>query len=91
MTPDAIDPQAFRALAFGKPGIRRPGENAAQRDRPREIRRIVEDDVVQRYGVKPVGRIAAVKERFYAISVERKITHPVVREVTLRAAAALSD
>jgi LysR family transcriptional activator of nhaA len=52
---------------------------------------VVEDDVVQRYGVKPVGRIAAVKECFYAISVERKITHPVVREITLRAAAALGD
>ncbi|MBL8982152.1 MAG: LysR family transcriptional regulator, partial [Gemmatimonadetes bacterium] len=51
----------------------------------------VEEDVVKRYGVKPVGRIEAVRERFYAISVERKITHPIVREITSRAVAALGD
>lgn len=51
----------------------------------------VEEDVVRRYGVKPVGRIEAVRERFYAISVERKITHPIVREITSRAIAALGD
>lgn len=51
----------------------------------------VEEDVVRRYGVKPVGRIEAVRERFYAISVERKITHPIVREITSRAVAALGD
>ena len=51
----------------------------------------VEDDVIKRYAVKSVGRLEAVRERFYAISVERKITHPIVREITSRAVAALGD
>ncbi len=42
----------------------------------------IQDEIVSRYDVKPVGRIEAVKERFYAISVERKITHPVVRQIS---------
>ena len=53
MTPDAIDPQALGALALGKPGIRRPREDAAQRDRPSEIRGIVEDDVVHEQPAAP--------------------------------------
>lgn len=42
----------------------------------------IEDDIVKRYDVKPMGRIEQVKERFYAISVERKITHPVVKQIS---------
>lgn len=35
-------------------------------------------EVATQYGVREVGRIDAVHERFYAISVERKIKHPAV-------------
>jgi LysR family transcriptional activator of nhaA len=42
----------------------------------------VEDDIVKRYQVKPIGRVEAVTERVYAISVERRITHPIVKELT---------
>lgn len=49
----------------------------------------IEADVMQQYGVKPVGRIETMKERFYAISIERKITHPVVKEITSEARARL--
>ncbi len=49
----------------------------------------VEDDVISQYGVKLVGRVSAVREQFYAITVERRITHPIVREITSRGQAAL--
>lgn len=38
----------------------------------------VEDDVRTKYGVELVGRIEEVRERFYAISVERRIKNPAV-------------
>jgi len=39
---------------------------------------VVEADVRQRYKVQLVGRAEALQQRFYAISVERKIRHPAV-------------
>lgn len=38
----------------------------------------VEDEVVKQYDVHLVGRLEEVRERFYAISVERKLKHPAV-------------
>lgn len=38
----------------------------------------VENEVCQQYNVRVVGRIQDVRERFYAISVERKLKHPAV-------------
>ena len=38
----------------------------------------VEPEVIEQYRVTPVGRIETVRERFYAISVERKLKHPAV-------------
>jgi LysR family transcriptional activator of nhaA len=38
----------------------------------------VEDEVRKQYGVRLVGRLQEVRERFYAISVERKLKHPAV-------------
>ena len=38
----------------------------------------VEDDVVAKYGVHVIGRTEDIKERFYAISAERRIKHPAV-------------
>jgi LysR family transcriptional activator of nhaA len=38
----------------------------------------VEIEVGRQYSVERVGRIPAVKERFYAISVERRLKHPAV-------------
>lgn len=40
---------------------------------------IIENHVMRQYGVALVGRTDAVKERFYAISPERKVKHPGVR------------
>lgn len=42
----------------------------------------VEDDVVSKYGVRVIGRVEDVKERFYAISAERRIKHPAVATIT---------
>lgn len=38
----------------------------------------IESEVSKQYSVQVVGRIAEVKERFYAISVERRLKHPAV-------------
>jgi LysR family transcriptional activator of nhaA len=42
----------------------------------------IEAQVKKQYGVSVVGRTSEVKERFYAISVERRITHPAVRAIS---------
>jgi LysR family transcriptional regulator, transcriptional activator of nhaA len=42
----------------------------------------VEDDVVAKYGVRVIGRSEDIKERFYAISAERRIKHPAVSAIT---------
>jgi LysR family transcriptional activator of nhaA len=42
---------------------------------------VVEEDVRQRYQVQLVGRAEALRQRFYAISVERKIRHPAVMAI----------
>jgi len=38
----------------------------------------IEAEVEWQYQVTAIGRIDEVKEHFYAISVERRVTHPVV-------------
>lgn len=39
-------------------------------------------EVAQRYGVEAIGECDQVREGFYAISVERRITHPAVTAIT---------
>ena len=50
---------------------------------------VVEREVVRQYGVRVVGRIDAIRERFYAISADRKITHPAVTAICAAARAEL--
>jgi LysR family transcriptional activator of nhaA len=38
----------------------------------------IDSEVEEQYGVQLVGRLAGIRERFYAISVERKLKHPAV-------------
>ena len=40
--------------------------------------RVVADDLQRQYGLVEVGVVPQVKERFYVISVERKLRHPAV-------------
>ena len=39
---------------------------------------VVEDDVRRMYGVSVVGREESIRERFYAISIEKRLKHPAV-------------
>ncbi len=43
---------------------------------------VIASDVCRLYGVREVGRIRAVQERYYAISVERRVKHPGVLAIT---------
>jgi LysR family transcriptional regulator, transcriptional activator of nhaA len=45
----------------------------------------IENEVCQQYRVKVVGRIPEIKERFYAISVERRLKHPAVLAISAAA------
>jgi len=49
----------------------------------------VEKETCRQYHVQPVGRLDAVRERFYAISVERKLKHPAVKAITEAAQSTL--
>ena len=42
----------------------------------------VEEDVKAKYGVQVIARTDQLKERFYAISAERRIKHPAVAAIT---------
>lgn len=42
----------------------------------------IEDEIEAQYGVRIVGRLPEVRERFYAISAERKIKNPMVSAIT---------
>jgi LysR family transcriptional activator of nhaA len=42
----------------------------------------VEKETCRQYHAQPVGRLDAVRERFYAISVERRLKHPAVKAIT---------
>ena len=48
-----------------------------------------EKEVARRYGVRRLGRATGVRERFYAITVERKLSHPAVRAISEAARHAL--
>jgi LysR family transcriptional activator of nhaA len=39
---------------------------------------VVGEEVSKRYGVRALGELDQVRERFYAVSPERKIKHPAV-------------
>jgi len=42
---------------------------------------VVEQEIRRRYKVQLVGRIEGLRQRFYAISIERKIRHPAVAAI----------
>lgn len=45
----------------------------------------IESEVVRQYGVQVVGRVSSIRERYYAISVERRVKHPGVIAITTAA------
>lgn len=42
----------------------------------------IEDEICRQYRVRPVGHLEEVTERFYAISVERRLKHPAVVKIS---------
>jgi LysR family transcriptional activator of nhaA len=50
---------------------------------------VIEEDVIQQYRMQVVGRTEEVKERFYALSVERRIRHPAVAAISEAARSSL--
>jgi LysR family transcriptional activator of nhaA len=50
---------------------------------------VLEAEVIAQYGVQLIGRSAEIVEDFYAISVERRITHPGVAAITQTARRSL--
>jgi LysR family transcriptional activator of nhaA len=49
----------------------------------------IEAEIARQYQVKAVGRVKQVEERYYAITVERRLTHPGVVALTATAKATL--
>lgn len=43
---------------------------------------VLEAEIRSRYGVKSLGRTSQISEEFFAISVERRVTHPCVLAIT---------
>lgn len=52
---------------------------------------VIEDEISRQYRVRVVGRVPELRERFYAISVERKVKHPAVRTLLTMAKGRLFD
>jgi LysR family transcriptional activator of nhaA len=50
---------------------------------------VMAEEIRRQYRVRPIGRTDAVRERFYAITVERRITHPAVAAITRSARRSL--
>jgi len=50
---------------------------------------VVDDDTVGQYGVQAIGRVEEITDDFYAITAERRITHPGVAAITQAARAEL--
>lgn len=42
---------------------------------------VIEKEVKEQYGVQLIGRAEKIRERFYAISLERKVKHPAVSAI----------
>ncbi len=43
---------------------------------------VLEEETCAQYGVEVLGRTAELVEEFFAVSVERRITHPCVAAIT---------
>ena len=46
------------------------------------VPRVVEEEVQRQYRVRLVGRMESLRDRYYAISVERRLKHPAVVAIT---------
>jgi LysR family transcriptional regulator, transcriptional activator of nhaA len=46
------------------------------------VRTAVERETQRQYGTQLIGRVNSIRERFYAVSLERKLKHPAVVAIT---------
>jgi len=53
------------------------------------ISSVIEEEVVRQHNVQVVGRTSAVREQFYAISIERIIKHPAVMAIQTAASRSI--
>lgn len=51
---------------------------------------VIAADVRQQYGVKEIGQVEDLRERFYAISLDRKLKHPAVVAISQAAKSKLA-
>ena len=42
---------------------------------------VIEDEICRNFDVKVIGRISEIKQKYYAITVERKVKHPAVAAI----------
>ena len=52
---------------------------------------VIKDEVETKYDVKVIGQVGKVRERFFAISLDRKLRHPAVVAISEAARARLPD
>ena len=52
---------------------------------------IISAEMQREYDVKTLGRVGNIRERFYAISLDRKLKHPAVVAISEAARVRLSD
>jgi LysR family transcriptional activator of nhaA len=52
---------------------------------------IIKHEVERKYDVKVIGEVSRVRERFYAVSLDRKLRHPAVLAISEAARARLPD
>jgi LysR family transcriptional regulator, transcriptional activator of nhaA len=52
---------------------------------------VISSEVQREYGVKALGRVGNIRERFFAISLDRKLKHPAVVAISEAARVRLSD
>lgn len=42
---------------------------------------VIAEGLARQYGVRPIGQVEAIRERFYAITTERRLKHPAVTAI----------
>lgn len=52
---------------------------------------VIKDEVERKYAVQVIGQVGSVRERFFAVSLDRKLRHPAVVAISEAARARLPD
>jgi LysR family transcriptional activator of nhaA len=77
---EAVNVRPFFQGEFADPALLKVfGENGAGLF---AVRTAVEKETLKQYNVRMLGRVDSIRERFYAISLERKLKHPAVVAIT---------